>query len=196
MVLFIEGVSKLERLNLSNGKKRVIKLKTFIIILLFVTLPALSLIYLSYQMKILETGKLLRNYPVVFNNLSSLDMKNLDQQIDNLKYTFEKRVEEIRNANIVVKNSILNSYKDIYFLKYFSYFASRIPNRIFLKEIRYDGVKFFIDFYEYSIETKVSTQTVYSDLSKLYKNVLINKIDEKNFFGNMRYFRYNMEGEK
>lgn len=186
----------MERLNLSNGKKRVLKLKTFVFILLISCLPALSLIYLSVQIKILKVGELIRKYPIVFNNLTDLSINNLDQQIDNLKFSFEKKANEIIVANQIVKDYILELYKDTYFLKYFSLFSSSIPNKIFVKEFTYDDTRFYIDFYEYGIETKVSTSTIYNDLSKIYSNVAINLVEVRNFFSNMKYFHYNLEGTK
>lgn len=186
----------MEKLNLSNGKKRVLKITTFIFILLISCLPALSLIYLSVQIKILKVGELIRKYPVVFNNLTDLSINNLDQQIDNLKFSFERKANEIISANQVIKNYILELYKDSYFLKYFSLFSSTVPNKIFVKEFTYDDTRFYVDFYEYGIETKISTSTVYTDLSKMYNNVLINLIEERNFFSNVKYFHYNLEGTK
>lgn len=186
----------MEKLNLSNGKKRVLKLKTFVFILFISCLPALSLIYLSVQIKILKVGELIRKYPVVFNNLTDLDINNLEQQIDNLRFSFEKKANEIISANQVVKNHILELYRDSYFLKYFSLFSASIPNKIFVKEFTYDDTRFYIDFYEYGIETKISTSTVHNDLSKMYSNVVVNLVEERNFFSNIRYFHYNLEGTK
>ncbi|MEM5872115.1 MAG: hypothetical protein QW051_04545 [Candidatus Aenigmatarchaeota archaeon] len=186
----------MEKLNLSNGKRRVLKLKTFVFILLISCLPALSLIYLSVQIKILKVGELIRKYPVVFNNLTDLSINSLDQQIDNLKSSFERKANKIISANQVVKNYILELYRDSYFLKYFSLFSSGIPNKIFVREFMYDDTRFYVDFYEYGIETKVSTSTIYNDLSKMYNNVVINLIEERNFFSNIKYFHYNLEGTK
>jgi hypothetical protein len=147
-------------------------------------------------MKIVKTGKLLRKYPVVFNNLQSVSLNSLDEQIDNLNLTFKKKAEEITKANEVVKNYIFDVFKDGYFFKYLSSIATKNPNKIFVKEIRYDGVKFFVDLYEYGVETKIATQTIYNDLSKLYSQVIVEKLEEKNFFSNMKYFHYTVEGVK
>lgn len=186
----------MERLNLSNGKVRVFKLKTFLILLLFCLLPSLALIFLSYQIRILRVGELLGKYPVIFNNLSDFNIGSIENQIKNLQSSFQKKFTEISKANLEIKKQLLDIYKSNYFLNYFSELCSSIPNKVFLKEMVYDGTRLRIEFYEYGLETKVSTSTIYERLSKVYQNVSVQLVEEKTFFSNTKYFHYVVEGMK
>ncbi len=100
------------------------------------------------------------------------------------------------SINQSMKNLIVNSYTSSYFIKYISKMASEIPNKIYLSNAYFDGKRLYMEFYEYGTETRVSTSTVQSDLSKVYSNVVVNFVEERNFIGNTKYFHYTVEGTK
>lgn len=186
----------MEKLNLSSGKVKVFKLKTFIILLIISALPTIAMIYLSYQIRYIWVGNLISKYPAVFNNLTNFNLSSIENQIDNLIVSFKNRAQTIKFANEETKKQIIKSYKSSYFLKYFAKRFENNPNKVFVKEILYDGVRIYIDFYEYGLETKLDTSTIYSDLAKFYENVNVELKEEQNFFSNTKYFHYTVEAIK
>ncbi|WP_448375854.1 hypothetical protein [Fervidobacterium sp.] len=186
----------MEKLNLSSGKKKVFKLSTSIFIILISILPAISFLFVSYQFKVLKTSELLRKYPEVFNNLSSTDLKLLQNQVNNLITSLKQKENEVRMINNEIRTQIVETYRDTYYLRLFFKEVVNSSNKFFLSGVFYDGQKFYIDYYEYGTITHLSTEAIYSSLSKYYKDVAINLLDERNFLGDVRYFHYIWEGRK
>lgn len=144
----------------------------------------------------MKVSELIGKYPVIFNNISEFNIASIENQIKNLQSSFQKRSTEIDKANLEIKRYLVDLYKDTYFLKYFSKLSSSVPNKIFLREMLYDGTRVYIDFYEYGLDTRIATSTVYQDFSKLYKNVSFQLVEERVFFSNTKYFHYILEGTK
>jgi len=186
----------LERLNLYVGKKKVLKLRTFLVLLVISVIPALSFFFFAAQWKMIKVNRLIENYPVVFNNLSEVKLNTIENQLETLNLTFQKKASDLSNINQSMKNLIVNSYTSSYFIKYLSKIASEIPNKIYISNVFFDGNRLYMEFYEYGTETKVATSTMQSDLSKVYSNVLVNFVEERNFIGNTKYFHYIVEGTK
>ncbi|WP_372590552.1 hypothetical protein QO062_02340 [Fervidobacterium pennivorans subsp. carthaginiensis] len=184
----------MEKLNLSPGKKRVLKLTTFLVLLFISILPSISLLSLSHFMMERKISKLLIRYPEVFNNLTITDWRNIDAQIDNLLSSLKAKESQLRGANEEIKNYIIEAYKNTYFLRSFLKYTSSSTNNYFLTSVIYDGQRFYIDFYEYGTETQISTSIVYNDLARFYKDVLISLLEQRNFLGDIKYFHYIWEG--
>lgn len=186
----------MEKLNLSYGRKRVFKLKTFLILLFISLLPAVSFFSVSYQIKIMKISKLLRAYPEVFNNLSSTNLNLIEGQVDNLVVSLSDKEKERIKSNEEIRAYIMDVYRDTYFLRFFFNEISKSSNKFFLSGVMYDGQRFYIDYYEYGTTTQLSTETVYSELGKYYKDLTVQILDEKNFLGDIKYFHYVWEGKK
>uniref|UniRef100_A0A7V4NF12 Uncharacterized protein n=1 Tax=Fervidobacterium pennivorans TaxID=93466 RepID=A0A7V4NF12_FERPE len=186
----------MEKLNLSPGKKRVLKFSTFLVILVISLSPAISFLSASYFIKERKVSKLLISYPEVFNNISSPNLKNLDIQVESLLSSLKNRETQLRMANNEIKKYIIEAYKSTYFLRYFFSYVSNSENSYFLTNTIYDGERFYLDFYEYGVETRISTSTIYKDLARFYSDVLVSLLEERNFLGNIKYFHYVWEGKK
>lgn len=196
MAYFTGGDLSLEKLNLYVGKKKVLKLSSFLTLLLICLLPAVSFFFFSAQWKVLKTNDLLERYPVVFNNLSELSLGKIEDQVETLNLSFQKRINNLRDANNLLRDYLIRSYTSSYFLKYMSKLSSEVPNKIYISTALYDGHRLYMEFYEYGTETRVSTSTVQEDLSRFYGNVLVNLIEERNFIGSTKYFHYVVEGTR
>jgi hypothetical protein len=196
LAYFTEEGLNLERLNLYVGKKKVLKLRTFLVLLVISVIPALSFFFFAAQWKLMKVNRLVESYPVVFNNLSEIKLNTIENQLETLNLTFQKKANDLSSINQSMKNLIVNSYTSSYFIKYISKMASEIPNKIYLSNAYFDGKRLYMEFYEYGTETRVSTSTVQSDLSKVYSNVVVNFVEERNFIGNTKYFHYTVEGTK
>ena len=184
----------MEKLNLSPGKKRVLKLTTFLMLLFISILPSISLLSLSYFIMEQKISKLLIRYPEVFNNLTTTDSRNIDAQIDNLLSSLKAKELQLKSASEEIKNYIIEAYKNTYFLHSFLKYTSTNTNSYFLTNVIYDGQRFYVDFYEYGTETQISTSVVYDDLARFYKDVLVSLLEQRNFLGDMKYFHYIWEG--
>jgi len=186
----------LEKLNLSSGKKRVYKLRTFLILIFISILPAISFFSVSYQLRLLKISELLRSYPEVFNNLSSTNVDFLESQVNSLILSLKSRENDIKRANEEIKNQLVDVYKDTYFLRVFFNELSKTSNKFFLSGVMYDGQRFYIDYYEYGSVSQLSTETIYNKLNKYYKDFAVSLLDERNFLGDLKYFHYIWEGKK
>ncbi len=186
----------MERLNLYIGKKKVLKLRTFLVLLIISVIPALSFFFFAAQWKLMKVNRLIESYPVVFNNLSEIKLNSIENQLETLNLTFQKKANDLSSINQSMKNLIVNSYTSSYFIKYISKMASEIPNKIYLSNAYFDGKRLYMEFYEYGTETRISTSTIQSDLSKVYSNVVVNFVEERNFIGNTKYFHYTVEGTR
>jgi len=186
----------LERLNLSPGRRKVLKLETFLIVLMISLLPSISIFLFSNQWKVMQAEKLLKNNPIVFNNITNFDYESLPNQVQMLKLSFQKKATDLEIANNSIRTYVTDSFKSFFFVKYILTQLINNPNQVYVTKIIYDGTTFYVDFYEYGIETKVSTSTIYNELSKFYNNVSVNLVEERNFISNIKYYRYSLGGMK
>lgn len=186
----------MERLNLSPGRKRVLKLSSFLVLLVISLVPSISFFSASYFLKEQKVSKLLVNYPEVFNNLSTADLKSLDTQVENLLSSLKSKESQLRTVNEGIRSYIIEKYKDTYFLRRFLKYVSSSTNSYFLTGVLYDGQKFYLEFYEYGTETQISTSTVYNDLGRFYKDVNVSLMEQRNLLGDLKYYHYIWEGMK
>ncbi|ODN30087.1 hypothetical protein [Fervidobacterium thailandense] len=187
----------MEKLNLYRGKVKVLKIRTLITLLFISLLPSLAILIFSAQWKVFLVDQLIRKYPLVFNNISDFKPEKIEEQVKTLKLSVERRLNEmreiVRNLQVYV-GEVRNSS---YFLRVFSYFCSRIQNKIFLTSCYYDGSRVSMDFYEYGYETQVETPLWVETMKKVFpKKVELKLLEERKFLGDMKYFRYFLEAEK
>lgn len=187
----------MEKLNLYRGKVKVLKLKTFVIILFISFLPALAILIFSAQWKVILLDQLIKKYPLVFNNLSDFKPEKVEEQVETLRLSVLRRLNEME-AVVKSLQSYVREVKDsAYFLRAFSYLTSRIQNRIFLSTCYYDGSRLSIDFYEYGRETQVETPVWIGTIGQVFKKyVRLQLLEDRNFLGDMKYFKYVLEAEK
>jgi len=114
LAYFTEEGLNLERLNLYVGKKKVLKLRTFLVLLVISVIPALSFFFFAAQWKLMKVNRLVESYPVVFNNLSEIKLNSIENQLETLNLTFQKKANDLSSINQSMKNLIVNSYTSSY----------------------------------------------------------------------------------
>lgn len=187
----------MERLNLYRGKAKVLKLRTFGIVLFISLLPSLAILIFSSQWKVILIEQLIRKYPLVFNNLSDFKPKKIEEQVETSMMSISRKLDEMQAVVKNLQGYVRGVKESSHFLRAFSYLTSRIQNRIFLASCYYDGNRLSIDFYEYGRETQVETPVWVGTFGQVFrKSVNLRLLEEKNFLGDIKYFRYILEAEK
>lgn len=187
----------MEELNLYRGKVKVLKLRTFIVLLLIALLPSMAIVVFSTQWKFFLVDQLIRKYPLVFNNISDFKPEKIEEQVETLNLSIERRLNEMKAIVKDLQIYIDEVKNSSYFLRVFAYFSSKNSNKIFLTSCLYDGNRLSMDFYEYGRETQVETPVWIETMKKVFANkVDLKCLEERNFLGDMKYFRYFLEAEK
>lgn len=186
----------MERLNLYGRKVKVVKLTTFLLLLVIAILPALTLFIFSAQWVSFQLERTLASYPRVLNKLSSFSARNVMSQLETLRGSINNKLNETRRAIAEVTQEIARVERDTYVLKLVPFIVASNPNRLFLQNLFYDGSRFILDFYEYGVETKVGTSTLQALLAREFPNVTVNLVEERTFYGELKYFRYRVEGSR
>ncbi|MDK2900398.1 MAG: hypothetical protein PWQ45_940 [Thermosipho sp. (in: thermotogales)] len=184
----------LENLNLYKDKEKRISLKRFLIYLIISFLPFFSLYYFSQFFLFTNIANIIRNHPLVFNEISFNELTEIPDIVDLKISEYDSKINSLINKIRFLKTSLNKSFFSKYFLQVLVDELSNINKYFFIKNIEFDGKSFLITFYEYS-ENPIVPETIKEKLSKYYKNVELKVTDIKNVYENFKMYELQLGGE-
>ncbi len=190
-----EGWS-LEKLNLYAGRKvKKIKFKTFILLIFISLVPALSIYFGSSTWRMLSIQKIISKYPKVFSQVTSTNTNGILSELGNLSNLLKQKNLYLEQKSYTLENSISSVFKSTEYLKILGKNFSNSDNKFFISQVNSNKDSFSVEFYEFGSTLSFSTSTVFEELSKYYKEVQIEVVEEKQILNELYYFKWNLGGQ-
>ncbi|WP_038042596.1 hypothetical protein [Thermosipho africanus] len=107
----------MENLNLYKDKEKRISLKRFLIYLIISFLPFFSLYYFSQFFLFTNIANIIRNHPLVFNEISFNELTEIPDIVDLKISEYDSKINSLINKIRFLKTSLNKSFFSKYFLQ-------------------------------------------------------------------------------
>ncbi len=194
--MFIGEGWSLEKLNLYSGRKvKKVKFKTFILLIFISLVPALSIYLGSNTWRMLSIQKTISKYPKVFSQVKSTDTNGILSELGNLSNSIKQKNLYLEQKSYTLENSVSFIFKSTEYLKILGKNFSNSDNKFFISQVNSNKDSFSVEFYEFGSTLSFSTSTVYEELSRYYKEVQVEFVEEKQILNGLYYFKWNLGGK-